>query len=52
MTKSTGLIILELSTILSKINPNLILISADRFETLATGITAIMVLICHVIEQN
>ena len=29
MTKSTGLIILELSTILSKINPNLILISAD-----------------------
>ena len=40
MTKSSGLIILELSTILAKIKPDLILISADRFETLATGITA------------
>ncbi len=50
MTKSTGLIILELTSIFAKIKPDMVLISADRFETLATGITAsyMNIPVCHI----
>ena len=50
MIKSTGLLILELSSILSKEKPDLVLISGDRFETLAAGMTAsyLNISICHV----
>lgn len=38
MTKSTGLIIIELSSILKKLNPDMIVTIGDRYETLATAI--------------
>lgn len=49
MTKSTGLIIMELSSILQKVKPAILLVSADRFETLAVGITAsyMNIPLCH-----
>ncbi len=40
MAKSTGLAILELSTILDSIQPDLVLTVADRFETLATAVAS------------
>lgn len=49
MTKSTGLIIMDLSSILQKIKPAMLVISGDRFETLAVGITAsyMNIPVCH-----
>ncbi|MEY2827512.1 MAG: hypothetical protein RLZZ183_631 [Actinomycetota bacterium] len=40
MAKTTGLAIIELSTIFSKINPDYVVSVADRFETLGTVIAA------------
>ena len=40
MAKSTGLSIIELSSIFEKIKPDIVLTVADRFETLATAIAA------------
>ena len=40
MAKSTGLAIIELSTIFSNLKPNIVLTVADRFETMATAITS------------
>ena len=40
MTKSAGLIVLELSALLEKFKPDLVLIIADRFETLPIAIAA------------
>src|SRR6056300_85441 len=38
MTKSTGLIIIELSSILKKLNPDIIVTIGDRYEALATAV--------------
>ena len=38
MTKSTWLIIIELSSILKKLNPDILVTIGDRYETLATAI--------------
>ena len=40
MAKSTGLGIIELSTILENLKPDIVLTVADRFETMATAIAA------------
>jgi UDP-hydrolysing UDP-N-acetyl-D-glucosamine 2-epimerase len=40
MTKSTGLILLELSSIFNRIKPDIVFTVGDRFETLATSIAA------------
>ena len=40
MAKSTGLAINELSNIFDQIKPNIVLVVADRFETIAAAITA------------
>ena len=40
MAKSTGLAIVELSTIFENIQPDVVLTIADRFETLATAVAA------------
>lgn len=40
MTKSTGLILLELSSLFNKIKPDIVFTVGDRFETLATSIAA------------
>lgn len=40
MAKSTGLGILELSSIFERLNPDVVLTVADRFETMATAIAA------------
>jgi UDP-hydrolysing UDP-N-acetyl-D-glucosamine 2-epimerase len=40
MAKTTGLAIIELSTIFAKINPDFVVSVADRFETLGTVIAA------------
>ena len=40
MAKTTGLGILELSTLFSSINPDVVITVADRYETIATAITA------------
>lgn len=40
MAKSTGLAIIELSTIFENINPDIVLTVADRFETMSTAIAA------------
>jgi len=40
MTKSAGLIVLELSALLEKFKPDLVLIIADRFETLPIAIAS------------
>ena len=48
--KSTGLSIIELSTLLDRLNPDVVLTIADRYETIATAISAsyINILIGHV----
>lgn len=38
--KSTGLALIELSTLLTQLKPDLVVTIADRFETIATSITA------------
>ena len=40
MAKSAGLGIIELSTIFEKLNPDIVLTVADRFETLSTAVAA------------
>ena len=40
MAKSTGLAIIELSTIFENLQPDVVLTVADRCETLATGLAA------------
>ena len=40
MAKSTGLSVIELATIFQNIKPDIVLTVADRFETMATAITA------------
>ena len=40
MAKSTGLAIIELSTIFGNIKPDIVLTVADRFETMSTAIAA------------
>ena len=40
MAKSTGLAIIELSTIFENLNPDIVLTVADRYETMATAIAA------------
>lgn len=40
MAKSTGLAIIELSSIFQQLKPDIVLTVADRFETLATAISA------------
>lgn len=40
MSKSTGLAIMELSSIFKNLNPDVVLTVADRYETMATAITA------------
>lgn len=40
MTKSTGLAIIEISTALEKLKPNLVVTVGDRYETMATAIAA------------
>lgn len=40
MAKSTGLAILELATLFEKMKPDIILTVADRYETMATAVTA------------
>lgn len=40
MAKSTGLLIIELSTVLEQLNPHIVLTIADHFDTMATAITA------------
>ena len=38
MSKSTGLAIVELTTCFSKLNPDIVVTVADRYETMATAI--------------
>ena len=54
MVKSTGLAMIELSTIFNNIKPDIVLTIADRYETLATAITARYMNIClaHTREVN
>lgn len=40
MAKSTGIAIMELSTIFEKLQPDVVLTVADRYETLATAVAA------------
>lgn len=40
MAKSTGLAIIELATIFQKLQPDIVLTVADRYETLATAVAA------------
>lgn len=40
MAKSTGLSIIELATTFENLNPDIVLTIADRFETMATALTA------------
>lgn len=40
MVKSTGLGLIELPTILEKLNPNVVITVGDRFETMATALAA------------
>ena len=40
MAKSTGLAMIELSTIFNNIKPDIVLTVADRYETLAAAVTA------------
>lgn len=40
MAKTTGITIVELSTIFSNLKPDIVLTVADRYETLATAVTA------------
>ncbi len=46
MAKSTGLAMIELSTIFNNIKPDIVLTVADRYETLATAVTARYMNIC------
>lgn len=52
MTKSSGLIILELSSILESIKPDIVVTIGDRYETLATAICASYMNICLVHIQG
>ena len=40
MAKSTGLAIMELSTLFENLKPDIVITVADRFETMATAVTA------------
>ncbi|CCH49914.1 UDP-N-acetylglucosamine 2-epimerase [Pseudodesulfovibrio piezophilus] len=40
MAKSTGLAVMELSTLFDQLKPDVVLTVADRFETMATAVTA------------
>ena len=40
MTKSVGLAIVDLSTLLNQIKPDIVIVPVDRFESLAMGVTA------------
>ena len=40
MAKTTGLGILEISTVFDNIKPDIVVTIADRFETMATAISA------------
>ena len=40
MSRTTGLLIMELSNLFSKIKPDAVITIADRFETIATSIAA------------
>jgi len=40
MAKSTGLAIMELATLFENLKPNIVITVADRFETMATAVTA------------
>ena len=40
MTRSTGLALLDLSSIFQKLRPNIVFTIGDRYETLSTAITA------------
>ena len=40
MSKSTGLSIIEFSTVFDQLKPDIVLVVADRYETLAAGIAA------------
>ena len=46
MTKSSGLIILELSSVFEALKPDLVVTTGDRYETLATAICASYMNIC------
>ena len=50
MAKSTGLSIIELTNIFSKIKPDLVLTVADRFETMSTAIVSsyMNIPVCHI----
>ena len=50
MSKSTGMLLLELSTIFNKLKPDIIVTIGDRFETIATAITASYqnIFLCHI----
>ncbi len=50
MSKSTGMLLLELSTIFNKLKPDIIITIGDRFETIATAITASYqnIFLCHI----
>ena len=49
MTKSTALVILELASAFSKLNPDIIFTVGDRYEALATSLTAryMNIFLCH-----
>ena len=40
MVKTTGMGMVEISTILEKINPNIVFTVGDRYETISTAISA------------
>ena len=48
MAKSTGLGIIELSSIFSDIKPNFVMVIADRFENMSIAIAAVTARIFHV----
>lgn len=52
MTKSSGLIILELSSIFETIKPDFVVTTGDRYETLSTAICASYMNICLVHIQG
>ena len=49
MTKSTALVIMELCSSLSKLNPDIVFTIGDRYESLATALTAryMNIFLCH-----
>lgn len=50
MPKSTGLLLLDLTTVFSNLKPDIVVTIADRYETLATAIAAsyMNIPLCHV----